>query len=501
MKSKNLKHQRLNTKSNYGITLVALIITIVVLLILAIVAIGTVKNSDIIGHAQNAGDSYAVGQEKEQIGVALGQWQIERGIAGSTKTFKGVITNALQGQNVSITGDDNGPLTVTFNKTGNAYQVTKEGVITEAQPGNSGGQEGEKGENIILLEQYLFGDDPNGKNYLKELSSDGVNYNKNDELGIAEGDVKRLDLVLADNKYIFYIEYEGAKYKFKTGFDGDMPTNTIPSYGVVRIDDWDVESRVGKYVEDENRDIWRIIYDDDTHGLQMISVNTYQYNNSEFYLGSTDTLIGDRATLNTEIEEFKLADLNGNKTLDDDLEQTIYSYNQAIENLNIACENLFKDANGNYTRTNIQDVRSVGSNPVFANKNSENKTPYTSEDGKYLKIWPKNNENEAAGLYDGKIYSTDDNFETDFDRMIALGINKSDNIYWLASRWSYAIPGNVYFDMYWINDGVLGSSSLFGVTESNAYTNYGNYALRPVISLNPSIQFSGSGTAEDPYTF
>ena len=45
-------------KSNKGITLVALIITIVVLLILAAVAIGTVKDSDIIGHAQNAATEY-----------------------------------------------------------------------------------------------------------------------------------------------------------------------------------------------------------------------------------------------------------------------------------------------------------------------------------------------------------------------------------------------------------------------------------------------------------
>ena len=45
-------------KTQKGITLVALIITIVVLLILAGVAIGTVKNSDIIGYAKNAASAY-----------------------------------------------------------------------------------------------------------------------------------------------------------------------------------------------------------------------------------------------------------------------------------------------------------------------------------------------------------------------------------------------------------------------------------------------------------
>ena len=50
-----------------GITLVALIITIVVLLILAVVAIGAVKDSNIIGHAQNAATSYNKAQVNETI--------------------------------------------------------------------------------------------------------------------------------------------------------------------------------------------------------------------------------------------------------------------------------------------------------------------------------------------------------------------------------------------------------------------------------------------------
>ena len=57
-------------KREKGITLVALIITIVVLLILAAVAIGAVKNSNIIGYAQNAAGSYnqAKNTEEEMLG-------------------------------------------------------------------------------------------------------------------------------------------------------------------------------------------------------------------------------------------------------------------------------------------------------------------------------------------------------------------------------------------------------------------------------------------------
>ena len=48
-----------------GITLVALIITIIVLLILAVVAIGAVTDSDIIGHAEDAADTYNAAQANE----------------------------------------------------------------------------------------------------------------------------------------------------------------------------------------------------------------------------------------------------------------------------------------------------------------------------------------------------------------------------------------------------------------------------------------------------
>ncbi len=47
-----------STKTNKGITLIALIITIVVLLILAAVAISSIQENGILGYAQNAADSW-----------------------------------------------------------------------------------------------------------------------------------------------------------------------------------------------------------------------------------------------------------------------------------------------------------------------------------------------------------------------------------------------------------------------------------------------------------
>ena len=54
------------TKLEKGITLVALVITIIVLLILAVVAIGAVRDSGIIGHAQNSADRYNTGKLEEE---------------------------------------------------------------------------------------------------------------------------------------------------------------------------------------------------------------------------------------------------------------------------------------------------------------------------------------------------------------------------------------------------------------------------------------------------
>ena len=54
------------TKLQKGITLIALLITVILLLILAAVTIGSVKENDIIGYAQNAATDYEKKQNEEQ---------------------------------------------------------------------------------------------------------------------------------------------------------------------------------------------------------------------------------------------------------------------------------------------------------------------------------------------------------------------------------------------------------------------------------------------------
>jgi len=57
------------SKSQKGITLIALIITIIVLLILAVVTIGAVQNDGIIEYAKEARNSYETAQNNEQLAL------------------------------------------------------------------------------------------------------------------------------------------------------------------------------------------------------------------------------------------------------------------------------------------------------------------------------------------------------------------------------------------------------------------------------------------------
>ena len=116
-------------KRQKGITLIALIITIVVLLILAVVAIGAVRDSGIIGHAQNAEKDYTEEQEKEKISVALSEWAIQKYTQGETRTFAEYMQGRIEGATVTDNGD--GTITVAFKN--NAYKVTADGTITSTK--------------------------------------------------------------------------------------------------------------------------------------------------------------------------------------------------------------------------------------------------------------------------------------------------------------------------------------------------------------------------------
>lgn len=80
-----------------GITLIALVVTIIVLLVLAGVTISLVmRNGGIIDRAKGSGEKSRIGQERENINLALGQMKIEDYAGASTQGPKSSTTTSSE---------------------------------------------------------------------------------------------------------------------------------------------------------------------------------------------------------------------------------------------------------------------------------------------------------------------------------------------------------------------------------------------------------------------
>lgn len=115
------------SKTQKGITLLALIITIVVLLILAVVAIGAVRDSGIIMHAQDAGTKYTEAQVKEKLDLAIS----EAYIAGKGKISESDLRSALAsqfGNDFTLTSSGEN---FTLEISGKQYTISSTGSIGE----------------------------------------------------------------------------------------------------------------------------------------------------------------------------------------------------------------------------------------------------------------------------------------------------------------------------------------------------------------------------------
>ena len=241
----------------------------------------------------------------------------------------------------------------------------------------------------------------------------------------------------------------------------------------------DTDSRVGMYVSWDSdgkngAETWIVLYDDDTNGLQIISEDTMKYNDNDeddedavkLSLGYDDTYLTEKGTLQGTTY----------------VEKAIYSYNHAIATLNSACQE---------TLPNITGVRCVGSNP----------TDETAESGYY-------SSEQLSSFIGGPLLNNyearagDQNFISDLDRMVGLGIVLSDDDYWFASRDMQCYYGDsLDFRVLYFSD-YLGSHNMCSLSVDDGGTSAPSpKSLRPVVTLDPGITFSGSGTESDPFTF
>ena len=112
-------------KEKKGITLVALIITIIILLILAVVSIRAVSDDGIIEKTKEARDEYTIAQEKEELQLAVLEWQLAQN--NGEPTLVSHLGTKYGEENVQLNTDKS--ITVTV-PSGNRYVVTESGEVT-----------------------------------------------------------------------------------------------------------------------------------------------------------------------------------------------------------------------------------------------------------------------------------------------------------------------------------------------------------------------------------
>lgn len=112
------------TKTEKGITLIALIITIIILLILAVVTIGSMKDDGTIGYSQKASNEYVKAEEKEKITLALSEYKIAKYAKDDAK---------LEIEGATITGSAELGYNISFDKTNNRYSVDSNGNIVQIE--------------------------------------------------------------------------------------------------------------------------------------------------------------------------------------------------------------------------------------------------------------------------------------------------------------------------------------------------------------------------------
>ena len=219
-------------------------------------------------------------------------------------------------------------------------------------------------------------------------------------------------------------------------------------------------SKLGKYVEYANL-TWRVLYDDQTHGLQLI----------------TDEAIGSISLAGADFSEAR------------------YNYNNAVEILVNAC----KTETG--ITTNIRnvggpeiDTTTMNDTVVFSNLNT-----FTPNENVTFE--------DVEGTKNG-LKIADTNYEEDIVQLVTLNMLRTSNSssYWVSSRRVVEGSSYVTFGIYLSESGGFNNStyeSICEVQSSGTGSKYNPSArgVRPVITLSSDAldNVTGLGTSNDPY--
>jgi type II secretory pathway pseudopilin PulG len=144
-----MRSTKLKTRTEKGITLIALIITIVVLLILAVVAINSIQNYGIISHAGNTANTYNQAVKKEQSSL-LDYEDMLTAANGGYETYEVGTEVTVAGENFYVIEDKT--------SLGKVVLLAKQNIIADKNNENYLTQSASAGK-VVFSETAYWADD------------------------------------------------------------------------------------------------------------------------------------------------------------------------------------------------------------------------------------------------------------------------------------------------------------------------------------------------------
>ena len=233
------------------------------------------------------------------------------------------------------------------------------------------------------------------------------------------------------------------------------------------------ESSKSPYVTYNGLDC-RVLYNDDTHGIQIITAESV----GDVTLGYGDTEV--------EASDFTY---DGTATVNDNFKKAAASYNNAVDTLNNKAKT-YMDEKGTAT-----DARCLGSIPTL-NSSSKFQGDTTSE------MWSGTATYLSRYNWNNKFKNTDTNYLEDVQQLNDLGLNVSSGDVWLASRDVNSYPTYAGFIVRRVSSaGGTSRSSLSSVnTEGVSTSSAPTFGFRPIFLLPSNVVISsGDGSSENPY--
>lgn len=267
------------------------------------------------------------------------------------------------------------------------------------------------------------------------------------------------------NRYIV----TSKNYKILVSDIWSKETPVIVAEKVLKTDSTATEAKDKSPYVLYNNILCRVLYNDDTHGIQIISAD----NVGNVTLGSGDTLVG-----NADFE------YDGSATINDNFKLAATSYNKAVTTLNNKAKT--------YKNSTALDARCLGSDPVPTNGVfAEDVAGYWSGSDEYLTTYGWND----------KFKTDDTKYKEDVAKLNSLGLNISTDS-WLASRIVSSGSSGTTFNVRYVgSSGSTGYYILcFVVSGGSVYSYPHSHAFRPVFLLPSGVIISGGdGSSGNPY--